>query len=430
MKHCLIIGSGIAGLNAASLLASKNISVTILESSPKLGGRTYSFLETQTNQIVDNGQHLLMGCYKDSLAFIKLTGAEDNFSYQKNLNVKFINRDRKIYSLNASSFPYPFNLLNAVLNYDVLNFSSKIKFIRFLVSFRFISESALSNLTVSDWLEKENQNDTQLKNLWEILCVGTLNTSISKASALVFYRILKLMFLKGNYAATLILPKYGLSESIVNPASEYIKKHGGKIFTSEPVKKIEISNNKIETVTSDKKVYKDFDFVISAVPHYALEKIIDVEILDIDVEFEYSTILNIHIWIDDLILDEMFYGLLNSPLHWIFNKGDHINVVISDADYLAEKSKDEILNLIIDELSIYTSIKKENITNYKIIKEKRATFVPDKNSLSKRPQPTTKIKNLILAGDWIDTGLPSTIESAAKSGRLAADIVLSEINKL
>ena len=89
MKRCLIIGGGIAGLTAGSILSLKKISVTLLESSPKPGGRTYSFPDKNTNTSIDNGQHIMMGCYKDTLAFLKIIGAESNFDYQKNLNLNF-----------------------------------------------------------------------------------------------------------------------------------------------------------------------------------------------------------------------------------------------------------------------------------------------------------------------------------------------------
>jgi squalene-associated FAD-dependent desaturase len=426
MKRCLIIGGGLAGLTAASILSSKNLSVTLIESSPKLGGRTYSFKDTETDTEIDNGQHILMGCYKETLSFLKLIGAENNFYYQKNLFLKFIDRNKNQYQINAATAFYPFNLLIAILNYDVLNLSDKILFIKFLLKLPLLSKNSLRKLTVREWLEIENQNSEIIKGFWEILCVGALNNNLESASAIVFYDALIQIFFKGNFASTIILPKYGLSESIINPASSFIKKNGVAILLSESVKEIVVKNKKVVSVKSDKNIYDDFDFVISAIPHYALDKIIPKKNLDINLELEYSTILNIHLWLKENNLSEKFYGLFDSPLHWIFVKENHINIVISDADYLVDKTKEEILKFVIEELVQYTSIKDEDINQYKIIKEKRATFVPNINILDKRPNRETPIKNLFLAGDWTNTGLPSTIESAVKSGRMAAELVLNE----
>lgn len=427
MKRCLIIGGGISGLTAASILSSKKISVTLLESSPKLGGRTYSFLDKVTNTFIDNGQHIMMGCYKDTLAFLKLIGAENNFEYQKNLSLKFLNRSKKEYQISADSYFYPINLLLAILNYNVLTKFEKNSLLMFIAKLPLISKRTIKNLSVKVWLEKGNQNSNVIKNFWEILCVGALNTNLEKASAFIFYDILIQIFFKGNFASTIVLPKFGLSESIINPAFSFIEAHGGKIIGSEIVREIIVKNRSVVSVKTADHFYSDFDYVISAIPLYALDKIISLTSLKINLELEYSTILNIHLWMNQNSLQEKFYGLLDSPLHWIFVKENHINIVISDADYLAEKSKEELYIFVLNELNQFISISMDEVKNYKIIKEKRATFIPSINILDKRAENETKLKNLFLAGDWVNTGLPSTIESAAKSGRIAAGLVLNQI---
>ena len=158
------------------------------------------------------------------------------------------------------------------------------------------------------------------------------------------------------------------------------------------------------------------------------KKLLEPELLTGETQFSYSSILNVHLWLKENPFTEKFYGLLNSPVHWIFNKGSHINLVISDADYLMEKTESEIKNLCLAELEKYCNINQHEIIDYKIIKEKRATIIPSNKILYSRPSAKTKIDNLFLAGDWTDTGLPSTIESAAKSGRVAAELVLNNIH--
>lgn len=120
--------------------------------------------------------------------------------------------------------------------------------------------------------------------------------------------------------------------------------------------------------------------------------------------------------------------MINSPLQWIFNKDSHINIVVSDADEIAKKTNEEIIQMTMDELEKFTQIKKQCLTRFKIIREKRATFISSNKILNKRPENKTNIKNFFLAGDWTDTDLPSTIESAAKSGRIAAELILSKID--
>jgi hydroxysqualene dehydroxylase len=436
MKRCLIIGGGLAGLTAASILSSENFSVTLFESSPKLGGRTYSFTDKETGTEIDNGQHIMMGCYKETLSFLKLIGAENNFDYQKNLFLKFIDSRKNQYQINASSLFYPFNLLSSIINYNVLSANDKFFFILFLLKLPFISKNTIRKITVKEWLEVEGQSINTIKSFWEILCVGALNIKLEKASALVFYDVLIQIFFKGNSSSTIILPKFGLTESIINPAESFIKKNNVHVILSETVREISIENQKVVEVKTEKNVYNYFNHVISTIPHHALEKIICIKKRDaeakleheLNLEFkpEYSAILNIHFWLNDNKLSEKFYGLIDSPLHWIFVKEKHINIVISDANYIADKSKEDLFDIVTGELSKYTSITRADIQQYKIIKEKRATFVPAIDTIGKRPNSKTSIKNLFLAGDWTNTGLPSTIESAVKSGRIAADHVSND----
>jgi squalene-associated FAD-dependent desaturase len=427
MKRCLIIGGGIAGLTAASILSSKKIPVTLIESSPKLGGRTYSFMDEVSGEIIDNGQHIMMGCYKETLSFLTLIGANENFIYQTKLKVDFIDYGFKKYKLHASNLFYPLNLFAGFLNYNAFTTGDKIRFFKFIVKLPFVSKKRLSNFSVKQWLNDENQSEKLIKSFWEILCVGSLNSNLEKASAQIFADVLKQIFFTGNFSSTIILPKLGLTESIIDPAFQFIKRNGGEIISSDNIKQFVINENKIVHLISDKNTYSDYDFIISAIPLHSLEKIIPKKELDIKVDFAYSTIVNVHIWLNENPLKENFYGLVNSPVHWIFNKGNCVNIVISDADDLADKPKEEIFELVISELKNYAGIRRSFIDNYKVIKEKRATFIPTKYSLGKRPQSKTQIKNLFLAGDWIDTGLPSTIESAAKSGSMAANLVLKEI---
>lgn len=429
MKKCLIIGGGISGLTAAAYLSSKQVKVSLFESSPKLGGRTYSFFDEQNKTTLDNGQHILMGCYKDTLAFLDLINAKENLSYQKNLRIEFLKEGSANLALDANKFIYPINLLSALMLFNALGKQDKLRLLGFLTVLPFASKKKLEKQTVAEWLNGTNQSKKLIKNFWEIICIGALNSGINKASALIFYKILIEIFFKGNFASTIVLPKYGLSESLIDPARNFVERNGGEVVLSGKVELLNLKGNKIFSVMSCDQQYTDFDFVISAIPVYALEKIIDLKNLDIENQFEFSTILNINLWIDKLELKEKFYGFLDSPLHWIFVKDKHFNIVISDANYLADREQDEIYKMVITELSRFFPIIKNDVKAFKIIKEKRATFIPDNRSEKLRPKCETRINNLFLAGDWTDTGLPATIEGAVKSGRIAAEKVLEKIKE-
>ena len=421
--HCIIIGGGFAGLSAAAHLSTLGYKITLLEASPKLGGRAYSFYDEETKTVIDNGQHILMGCYNYTLDFLRLISALENFYTQKKLEVNYLKPDFQLFKLKAGILPYPFNLVEGLLKFNAISLKSRIGILKTLLKLLFVTNQRVENLTVEQWLKSENQDEESLKSFWEIISAGALNTSIEKASAKVFTDVLKEIFLTGKRSAKIILPKKGLTESYVDYAQKYILTKNGEINCSEEVKEILIENDRAQKIITNKDNYADFDFIISAVPYFAFTKFIDKNILSGIPEFEDSTIVNIHIWLKENNLKEKFYGLIDSPVHWIFNKGNHLNLVISDANYLKEKSAEEIFAMTKTELNRFAKIDPENILTYKVIKEKRATFIPTIDIFNKRPSIKTSIKNLFVAGDWVDTGLPSTIESAVKSGKMVSEIL-------
>lgn len=426
MKKCLVIGGGFAGLSASVHLSNTGYNVELIEASPKLGGRAYSFIDKRTSTLIDNGQHIMMGCYKETLGFLSLIDASNKVEVQKKLFVNFIKPNFEHHHLKASSLPFPFDLQSAILSYSAISIWERLSVLRFFLRLPFFSQRDLSKMSVDDLLIKENQNENVKKAFWEILCVGAMNTNLNIASAKVFIDILKEIFLKGSYGSKIILPKIGLSEMFCEPAEQFIKKKGGRIFLSERVEAIEFEKNRAIEVRTDQRRITDFDFVVCAIPFYAAQKILPFLNFG-DFNPQYSSILNVHVWLaeakNENRLGKNFYALIGSKLHWVFSHDSHLTCVMSDADYLMSLSDDEILNMITAELERYMNIKKNDIKDHFIIKEKRATFVPSNEILNNRPNTETEVKNLFLAGDWVNTGLPSTIESAVKSGRVVADAV-------
>jgi squalene-associated FAD-dependent desaturase len=423
MKKIVVIGGGFAGLSVASFLSNSGFKIELLEASPKLGGRAYSFVDKETGAVIDNGQHILMGCYKETLKFFKLIGAENKLSKQSHLALNIIKKNFELCSLTASGFFYPFNLLSAVINYSAFSSYEKLLFIKFFAKLYLYTENELKRLTVIEWLLKEKQTKNLIKSFWEILAIAALNTDIKKASANIFATVLKEIFFRGNEASVIILPLFGLTESYCDDAFRFISGKEGIISFSEPVIELNAQDNVIKEIVTTKRVITGFDYVITAIPLYALKKIVTEEHFLPGLEFNYSSILTVHLFLKENRFMNTFYGLIDSPIQWVFNKGSHLTVVMSNADKFIDGSKEEIIELILSELNKYILLEGNEIKTYKIIKEKRASFIPSNDILDKRPSAHTPFKNLFLAGDWTNTGLPATIESAVKSGKLAADVV-------
>lgn len=442
MNKCLVIGGGIAGLTASAYLANKGFSVELIEASPKLGGRAYSFLHKESNTYLDNGQHLMMGCYRETLKFLSLIHATEMIEIQENLSVNFLSEDFQIHSLNSNRFFYPLNLLNVILNYSAVSFSERLSIIRFFFKIPFLAQHDLEKLSVEKLLIREKQNENVRKAFWEIICVGALNTSLHKASAKIFTSVLKEIFLKGKHGSKIILPKASLNEIFCMPAIKFIESNNGRIFLSERANNFIIERNKIIEVVTNRRSIKNLNFVVCTVPAFSLKSILknsriidqlssqcyrhSEEFFNDSFEPEYSSILNVHIWLKKNRYSNKFFALIGSKIHWVFSHNTYITCVTSDANELMKYDNKQIMEIIYSELKRYLRIKKEDVTSYLVIKEKRATFIPSNEALNHRPSTSTSIKNLFLAGDWVNTGLPSTIESAVKSGRMAAEILLQK----
>ncbi len=428
MKKVIVVGGGLSGLSTAVFLANKGIKSHLIEASPKLGGRTYSFNENDFQTEIDNGQHILMGCYKYTFDYLKTIEAFDRVEFQKNLNVNFVNQKGEINKLSGDKLFYPFNLLIGILRYKALSVKERISILNFFLKILITKPNIYRNCTTLELLKKFNQTENSIKSFWEIIHVGTLNTELKLSSAELFIKILKIIFFTGNQSAKIVLPKLGLSKVFIEKAVSYLERNGTVISLSERVTDFEINEGIIKKVVTNKREIVNFDKVVLSVPQFALNKFDSItESLNIDFELKYSPILSVHIWLNENPFNEKFYGLIDSDIHWIFNHNKHVTLVTSSAERFMNQSEDEISEKFIKELETrFSDFNKNKIIGLKIIKEKRATFIPSVETEEKRLNLKRMFGNLIISGDWTNTELPSTIEGAIKSGFLAASEIKEE----
>ncbi len=428
MKKVLVIGGGLSGLSAACFLAHNKFQVTLIESTHKLGGKTHSIIDKKSGVEIDNGQHIMLGCYYETFNFLKLLCAIKYVEIQNEFQIDYLLEGNRIVQLKAFELFYPINLLLGFIRFQLLSFKDKISLLKLLLKLKFIDSDSLSFNNVEDWLKKENQTTNSINLFWGVLCVGALNTSPKIASAKLFCEILKRIFWTGGNSFKIVLPKNSLNETFVNPAESFLLKHNAKIYKSERCEKILVSSGEVIGVKTNKRIFEDFDYYVIAVPFYSL-KHFELSFIN-DLEIPYSPILNVYIWFKNNPVKAPFYSVHNSIIHWIFNKGEFINITLSNAFNLIDKSKNEIEKIILSELDKIIPESSKNCERILIIKEKRATFIPSAEVMEKRFKTRTELKNLFLAGEWTDTKLPSTIEGAIKSGRDAAEeIIFDSLNK-
>ncbi len=430
MSKCIVIGGGLAGLTSAVYLSESGIDVDLIEASPKLGGRTYSFHSKEQKTIVDNGQHVLMGCYNHTLEYLTKIDALNTLTFQKHLCVNYVERGGRQFKLEANGKLYPFNLIIGLLKFKAISFNDRIKIIGLFKTVLFSNPDNYNDQTVYEWLIAKTQSKESIRLFWDMLVVSIMNTKPELAAAKLFASTLKKVFLSGNAGSKMIIPNKGLSEVFCDKAVKVIEENNGNIHYSERVVELEFVNDRITKVITNNRIYSDFDFLISAVPFFSLIKFYPSKsLLQFEKYFNYSPIVTVHLWLKENIFSKDFYGFLDSEIHWLFNHGAHISLLTSNAVALSQKTKKEILAIFQSELkAFFPNFDSENILSSIIIKEKRAGFLPTNKYENIRSQIKSDFSNLIFAGDWTNTGLPSTMEGAVKSGISACAEVKKEIN--
>lgn len=423
MKKVIVIGGGFAGLSAACSLSEKGIQVELLEASPKLGGRAYSLLDEATGQFIDNGQHLLMGCYKYSLDFLRRVGASKNFDFISPLKLCYVENGGQQFELNIRSNLYPFNLLSAVFRFRALSFRNRIKLLLPLISL--LLPIKHKNCSVEQWLKRFLQNDETIERFWELLTVSSMNAGCAEVSAETFKRMLRIIFLNGNRNTALVIPKMDLNAAYVYFARDFIEKNGGRISLSEKVKTVELKNGKAVSILTDKRQIADFDSVVLAVPSFSVNRILEnASVIDADA-LVYSPILTLHLWLKSNPFTERIYGLIKSDIHWLFNHGSHVSLVISSANEFLNENKEEVTERLLTELQNYFPVfYRDLVVHTRLLIEKRAAFVETLDTERIRKKFAFCYGNVVLAGDWTNTKLPATVEGAVKSGVKAAEKIL------
>jgi zeta-carotene desaturase len=441
----IVVGAGFAGLSAASTLAAAGARVLVLEARPRLGGRATAFSDRETGELVDNGQHVLFGCYRQSLAFLQLIGARENVRSQPALQLVCYDEAGGRSVLRCPRLPPPLHLVAGVLGWSAIPLGERLSSVRAGLAIAAASRQARrtgavstrrAGQTVQEWLDRVGQGPTLQEWLWRPLAVAALNQQPSHAAANAFIRVLTEMFAPDPQAAAIVLPVKPLHEMYAEPARRFIASRGGEVRTSS-LARVCIENGAVRRVDT-----RDGRFtapaVIAAVPWFALRNLFTGDVprslapvLAAAAQMDAMPIVTVNLWYDRPVLHDAFVGLPGRTMQWVFDKrvafggaASHLSLVSSGAFEIVRMSNDELTRLAAGEVE-------RSLPAARGIWPLRATVVREKQSTFSlapgqpaRPGNRTGVAGLVLAGDWTDTGLPATIESAVISGTRAASAIL------
>jgi hydroxysqualene dehydroxylase len=445
----IVIGAGFAGLSAATRLTRDGARVLVLEARARLGGRATAFADRETGELVDNGQHILTGCYAETFAFLREIGAIDHVRVQPQLRVTMIDRSGRRTRLDCPDLPAPLHLLAGVLDWDALGWTDRLSILKMAGPLRTARRAlrhgshqlaASPGETVENWLIRNGQTARVRELLWEPLALAALNQPANQAAAPTFARVLAEMFGANAHAAAIALPARPLHLMYAEPARQYVERHGGAVMTSAPAVIVRSNGDGIAVRTREEVV--SAAAVIAAVPWHALAGVFEDPPPSLEPTLTNarlmasSPIATVNLWFDRAVLDEPFLGLPGRQMQWVFDKralfeadehdAAHLSLVSSGAESTMQLDNRTLVGIAHRELlDALPAVRRARLVRATVIREPNATFslAPGQPA---RPDTVTALPHLFLAGDWIATGLPATIESAVRSGHQAAYAALGK----
>ena len=444
----VVIGAGFAGMSAAVRLAAAGVSVLVAEEAPRLGGRATAFADRDSGERVDNGQHVLFGCYRETYAFLEAIGTASLAPLQPRLRVTMAAAGGRCFELSCPPIRPPWHLVAGVLAWRALPFRDRLSAVslrRFLGDARRHGGEAVAaqvpeSATVTEWLRDLGQSPRLCEWLWNPLAIAALNQSPDMAAARPFARVLAELFGPRIEDSSIGVPRVPLDELYAHPAQRFIEARGGRVLTKAPVR-VQTEGATVSVLIGADQITPRA--IISTVAWHAFGRLFDrvpsrlMDVVTHASAMESSPIVTVNLWFDGPVVSgegQQFVGLINEPLHWVFDKSaifgggtGHVAMVASGAGSIARMENAALTDLAVSALGrTLTSARSRSLLRSVVVREHRASFSLAPGGPA-RPSPATPLRGLFLAGDWTNTGLPATIESAVQSGHAAAALALAEI---
>lgn len=458
--HVIIFGGGLAGMAAACTLLEnpEPLTVTLVEQRPYLGGRAFSFLDPQTHSQVDNGQHVFLGCCTYYIDFLRKLETFHMAHLQSNLRLNISDCYGTLSKITSVNLPAPFNILPSFLKYHHLTFKERLLVVYAIAKILATDRLSpnLEQTTFHSWLINNHQSDGAIKKFWNLIILPTLNDDVQHVSATMGLMIFQEGVLKSRRGSALGYSQVALSTLMGEAAQSYITKKGGHILLGKQVSQLSFDNDAMSGVEFQDGSFLKGDFYVSALPFKVLNTIIERNKLPTKAatffqntsKLTTSPIINIHLWYDRPIMDEPFMAFVNHAIQWIFNKSSmltssrsskdshatqqelpdrqHLCISISGAWEYIHQPKDILRQKFVGVMAdVFPKAKAAKLLHSLVVKEKDATFRCLPGATLYRPSTRTPIDNLFLAGEWTDTGWPSTMEGAVRSGVSAAEAIAS-----
>lgn len=434
-----VIGGGLAGLSAASALADAGYHVELFERRPYLGGRASSYELPGTGEVVDNCQHVLLGCCTNLIDFYRRLGVEQQIRWYD--EITFILPGGKSSTLKPGALPAPFHAAPSFLDSTVLNLKDKMAIARAMMAL--VPGLPTDNgENFESWLKRHGQTSQAIRRFWEPVLVSALNEDLNRISVRYAALVFRDSFLKSAEAGRMGVPAVPLSQ-LYGTGAQYIVARGGKVHLRAAVESFRADGDQVRLCVGGEEIA--VDYAVLATPFNSIEKLLPdarewQSLREQARSFESSPITGIHLWFDREITPLEHAVLLEHTIQWMFHKskilatrrdscqqGSYLELVVSSSKTLVDKPRQEIIDLAVRELAeFFPTVREATLTKATVVKEIHATFAPSPGSDAFRPSHTSPWPRLFLAGDWTATGWPATMEGAVRSGYRAAETLAAK----
>jgi squalene-associated FAD-dependent desaturase len=441
MRRVAVVGGGVAGLAAACALAQDGYAVELFERRPYVGGRASSYLHPGVGEVIDNCQHIVLGCCTNVIDLLRRADAEDTMLWSD--GITFLEPGGRQSKLKPAYLPAPFHSTPSFLAAKAINLRDKIAIARAIAAFLKGSSPNDDRRNFADWLGNTGQTQGAVEHFWKPVLFSALNEDPDRISVRYAAKVFREAFLFSAEAGRMGVPRVPLSEMYGRVATA-IERAGGKVCLRSTVEKLCHDEASQCWRLRIGEQTEEFEAVVLALSFEGLEKLLPAlpggaprdRLEKLLAGFSHSPLTGIHLWFDREITPLNHAVLLDTTVQWLYNTsriqperqsmraGHLIELVVSASKSLVPMERQAIIDLAMRELALFfPAMREAHLLKAAVVKEVRATYsiVPGLDTL--RPAAESGWPGLMLAGDWTATGWPSTMESAARSGYLAAEAV-------
>src|SRR5580658_9690392 len=438
-KTAIVVGGGVAGMSAACALAEAGLRVQLVERRGYLGGRASSYLHPGVGEVIDNCQHVLFGCCTNLQGFYGRIGVADRIHWTSAMTM--IEPGGRRSALGPSFLPAPLHGLPKLMMAHAFTWADKLSLARaFAAMMRPVAQDSTESL--GDWLKRHRQTRGAVDRFWRLVIASALNAEIDEIALPYAAKVIRELFMNSAFAGSMGMSTVALSE-LYAPVTPYLEERGGSVLLNTHVEGAEWDEETLQWMVRTRTGTLLSDFVVASLPFEGMAKLLPglppadgVEELAGKIErHEHWPICSVHLWFDREITELDHAVLLDREVHLMFNQsrlqgrgGNYIELVLSATRAFAALSREEAIEHALRDLAeFFPAVKDAKLEKATLAKEVRATFGVPPGIDASRPGTASPWPNLFLAGDWMLTGWPSTMESAARSGHLAAEAVCSAI---